>query len=80
MAYEKLCDEGILKDKFKIIERKGLTCALDFLRNFKIEWIKVVLRRINDMELWLEIGLVKITKKVVHAVTSYPTFDKKKTM
>lgn len=24
-AYEKLCDEGTLKDEFKIVERKGLT-------------------------------------------------------
>lgn len=53
VAYEKLCDEGILKDEFKIVERKGLAHALNFPRNFKIEWIKAVLRKIYDMELWL---------------------------
>ena len=37
VAYDKLCDEGRVKDEFKIVERKGLTHALDFLRNFKIE-------------------------------------------
>ena len=49
-AYEKLCDEGTLKDQFKTIERKGLTQALEFLRNFRIEWIKVILSRIHDMK------------------------------
>ena len=51
MAYEKLCDGRILKDEYKIMEKKGLTLSLEFLRNFKIEWIKVILSRIHDMNL-----------------------------
>lgn len=50
VTYQKLCN-GVLKDKFKIIERKWLTSTLDFLRNFKFGWIKVVLSQICDMEL-----------------------------
>ena len=80
MAYEKLCDEGILKDEFKIIERKGLSCSLYFSSNFKIECIKVVLSRIHDMKLWLQNGHIEISKKVIHNVTKYPTMNKKKMM
>ena len=32
------------------------------------------------MKFWLHNGLVEITKKLIHKVTSYPTLDKKKTM
>lgn len=42
-AYEKLCVNGILKEKFKIIVDKGLTCALGFPNIFKVEWINIVL-------------------------------------
>lgn len=69
VAYEKLCNECKLKDEFKIVERKGLTCVLDFTWNFKIEWTKVILRRIHDMKLWLENGPIEILKKVIHNVT-----------
>ena len=52
-TYEKLWNEGILKNEFKNFEKKGLTHVLEFPRNFKIEWIKVILRRIHDMKFWL---------------------------
>jgi hypothetical protein len=79
-AYEKLCDEGVLKEEFKIVEKKGLTRTLEFLGNFKIEWIKVVLSWIHDMKFWLYNEPIKITKKMIHKVTGYPTLDKKKMM
>ena len=47
-AYDKLCVNRVLKEEFNIVERKGLTRALDFPIEFKIEWIKIVLRRIHD--------------------------------
>ena len=78
--YENLCDEGTLKEEFKIIERKGLTPTLEFLRNFRMEWIKVILRRVHDMKYWLKNGQVEITKKMIHKITCYLTLDKKKTM
>ena len=59
-AYDKLCVNGVLKDEYKIVEKKGLTCTLEFPIVFKVEWIKLVLSRIRDGSLWLEDGLVKI--------------------
>ena len=68
----------MLKEEFKIVERKGLTCALEFRTIFKTEWIKIVLRRIHDGCMWLEGGPIKITKKIV--VSGYPTLDRPKTL
>lgn len=61
-------------------KRKGLTHALEFPRNFKIECIKVVLSWTHDMKFWLHNGPFEITKKMIHKVTDYPTLDKKKIM
>ena len=47
-AFEKLCDNGKLKDEFSIVEKKGLTKALVFHTVFKTEWIQIVLRKIHD--------------------------------
>lgn len=46
--YGKLCENGALKEEFKIFEKKGLTHALYFPNLFKIELIKIVLSRISD--------------------------------
>lgn len=35
--YQKLCDNGVLKEENKIIKRKGLTSALEFHHLFKTE-------------------------------------------
>ena len=35
-AYNKLCVDDVLKEEFKIIENKGLTCALEFPTALKI--------------------------------------------
>ena len=79
-TYGKLCENGALKDEFKIVERKGLTCALEFPNVFKIEWIKIILSIIHDNYVWLENGSIKVTKKIVHRVIGYPTLDRPKTM
>ena len=42
-AFEKLCDKGILKDEFSIVQKKGLTNALVFPIVFKTKWIHMVL-------------------------------------
>ena len=34
-AYNKIYKNGVLKEEFKIVERKGLTWALDFPNVFK---------------------------------------------
>ena len=36
-AFDKLCDKGILKDEFLVVEKKGLTNALVFPIVFKTE-------------------------------------------
>lgn len=61
----KLCENGILKEEYKIVERKGLTHALDFHNIFKIEWIKIILSRIHDNSMWLVDGPIIITKRIV---------------
>ena len=37
-AFDKLCDNGKLKEEFSIIEKKGLTKALTLPTVFKSEW------------------------------------------
>ena len=48
-AYDKICDNGILKDEFSIIEKKGLTKALVFQSTFKTKWIRIVLSKSHDV-------------------------------
>ena len=42
-AYDKLCDNRVLKLEHRVVVDQGLVHALDFLQNFKVEWIKIVL-------------------------------------
>lgn len=79
-TYQKLCDNGILREENKIIERKGLRRALDFPQDFKTEWIKILLSRIHDSQIWLENGPIGISKKIVHRISGYPTLDRPKSM
>ena len=62
-AYNRLCENGVLKEEYKFFERKGLTRALDFPNVFKTEWICIILSRIHDGSLWLEGGPIKTTKR-----------------
>ena len=75
-----MCDNDVLKDKLKVVERKGLTHSLDFPNVFKIEWIKIVLSRIHVNSIWLEYGPIKIIKMVVQRIIGYPTLDIPNTM
>lgn len=74
-AYDRLCVNGVLKDEYKIAERKGLMGALGFPTAFKPEWIRIVLSRIHDGSLWLEDAPIKITKRILHRVIGYPTLN-----
>ena len=47
---------------------------------FKTEWIRLVLSRIHDGSLWLEDVPIKISKRIIHRVTGYPTLDRHKTL
>ena len=79
-AYEKLCVNGVLKEEYQIIEKKGLTGALDFPTMFKTEWIRIILSIIHDGSLWLEDRPVKISKRIIHRVIGYPTLEWPKTL
>lgn len=79
-AYNKLCVDGVLKDEYKIVERKGLTRSLGVPTVFKNEWVRIVLSRIHDGSLWLEDAPIKISKRIIHRVTGYPTLDWYKTL
>ena len=79
-AYDKLCDNGVMREEFNIVEEKGLIRALDFPMTFKTEWIKIVLSRIHDGCIWLEGGPIKITKRIIHRVTGFPTLDHPKVL
>ena len=65
-AYNKLCVKRRLKEEYNIVEKKGLTHALDFPTIFKTKWIRLVLRRIHDGYLWLEGGPMKLTMRIIH--------------
>lgn len=54
--------------------------SLDFLQNIKVKWIKIVLRKVHDMKIWLESGPAKITKDMIHQVTDYLILIGKKIM
>ena len=74
-AYDKLCENGVLKEEFQIVERKCLTHALVFPTFFKTEWIRIFLNRIYDGYLWLEVGPIRIRKRIMHRVIGFPTLD-----
>ena len=74
-AYDRLCVDGKLKKEYQIVQRKGLTHALDTPTVFKTKQIKIILSRIHDGIIWVEGGPMKITKLIVHRVTRYPTLD-----
>ena len=57
-----------------------MTNALVYPTVFKTEWICIVLSQIHDGCLWLEIGPIKITKKILHRVMGFPTLDWPKTL
>ena len=78
-AYGKLCENGVLREEFKIVENKRLTHALDFPNIFKTKWIKTILSRIHDSSVWLDNGPIEITKRIIHRVIGYPTLDWPKT-
>ena len=40
-AYERLCDNGVLKEEYQIVERKGLTHALDFPQRLRLNGSKL---------------------------------------
>ena len=65
-TYDKLSNNGVLKDEYKIDVEKGLTHAPGFPKKFKVEWINIVLSCAHNMKAWLEGGPIKINKAIIH--------------
>lgn len=57
-AYDRLQNNGVLKPEHQKVAEKGLVHALYFSQYFKVDWIKIILSRMDDMQLWLEDGPV----------------------
>ena len=69
--FGKLLENVRIKYKNKHVANKGLTHTLNFVRVFKVEWIKTILSQIHDMKLLLEDVPMKITKKIIHHVKGF---------
>ena len=76
-ALGQLCVDGALKPEHKHLERKGLTHIPHLPRNFQVKWVRYVLSRVHNGQLWLE-QLVLITKKMIHKITGLPMLSKAK--
>lgn len=74
-AYNKFYENGVFKEEFQIVERKGLIHALDFPTVFKMEWVRIILRKIHDGCIWLEDGPIKLSKIIIHRLIGYPTLE-----
>lgn len=71
--------DGKVKDEHTHLEDKGLTNILHFPKDFKTEWIRIVLSKVHDGTMWLD-ELVRITKDVIHMVIGYHVCDKAKSI
>ena len=69
--------DGTLKPEHKHLETKGLTHISHFPRKFQIRWVRYVLSRVHNGQLWLE-QLVLITKKMINKITGLPMLNKAK--
>ena len=75
-SYSNLCDNGVLREEYKIVEQNGLNCALDFPQKFKTKWIQIVSTHIHDNYISLEGGPIKIMKRIINWVLGYLTLDR----
>lgn len=74
----KLCVDGTLKHEHKHLETKGLTHIPHLPRNFQVKWMRYILIRVHNGQLWLE-KPVLITKKMIHRITGLLMLNKAKT-
>ena len=68
---------GTLKPEHRHLEKKGLTHIPHMPRNFQVKWVRYVLSRVHNGQLWLEQPIL-ITKKMIHRITSLPMLNKAK--
>src|SRR4029434_11259044 len=77
-VFAELCVDGALKPEYKHLETKGLTHIPHMPRNFQVKWIRYILSRVHNGQLWLE-QPVLITKKMISRITGLPMLSKAKT-
>ena len=53
-ALGEMCVDGTLKLEHKYLEVKGLTHIPHLPRNFQVKWIRYILSRVHNGQLWLE--------------------------
>ena len=46
-------------------------------RNFQVKWVRYILSRVHNGQLWLEQPIL-ITKKMIHRITGLPMLNKAK--
>ena len=78
-ALAEMSVDGALKPEFKHLEIKGLTHIPHLPQNFQVKWIRYILSRFHNGQLWLEQPFL-ITKKMIHKVMGLPMLRKAKTM
>ena len=76
-ALAEMSVNGTLKPEHKHLERKGLTHVPHLPRNFQVKWVRYVLSRVHNGQLWLEQPIL-ITKKMIHRITGLPMLSKAK--
>ena len=77
-ALDEMSVDGALKLEIKHLETKGLTHFLHLSQNFQVKWIRYILSKFHNGQLWLEQPFL-ITKKMIHRVTGLPMPSKAKT-
>lgn len=77
-AYNKLCVDGALKQKYQHLETKGLTHFSHMPRKFQVKWIRFIIIYVHNGKLWLD-HPIKILKKMIHKITTLPMLNKAKT-
>jgi hypothetical protein len=64
-ALGQLCLNGVLKPEHQHLETKGLTHIPQMPHEFQVKWIRFILNKVHNWQLWSE-QLVVITKKMIH--------------
>ena len=76
-SLEKICVNDILKLEHQHLEAKGLTHILHMPHEFQVNWIRFILSRVHNGQLWLEQPNL-IMNKMINRITSLPMLSKSK--
>ena len=74
---KELCIDGILKPEHQHLKAKGLTHLPHMPYDFQVKWIRFILNRVHNSQLWFEQPIL-ITKKMIHRIIGLPMLAKSK--